>query len=261
MKPMNITPLHPFGAEVTGLDLADVSASQLDQLAHLVATARVVVFPQQVIDDAAFVRFLSGFGPLTFTQGETPVDQAPDLNVVSNVGRLTPPRSVFHTDTSYVARPPALSALRPVLLPSQGGLTLFSDQVAAAAGLPQRFLDALAGRSVLHQTTGPNGQTQGTRQPLLRRHPLTGDVALYLSTPQRCTDISGMDASASQRVIAALYRRSIRPARLYRHAWQPGDILMWDNRVTMHRADHGGVVGDRVLHRGMVLGEQPVAAN
>ena len=58
MTSMNITPLHPFGAEVTGLDLADVSALQFDQLAHLVATARVVVFRQQAIDDAAFVRFL-----------------------------------------------------------------------------------------------------------------------------------------------------------------------------------------------------------
>ena len=259
--PMIIKPLHPFGAEVTALDLANVSAAQFEQLAHLVATARVVVFRRQEIDDAAFVRFLGGFGPLTFTQGETPVAQAPDLNVVSNVGRLTPPRSVFHTDTSYVPCPPSLSALRPVLLPTQGGLTLFSDQVAAAAGLPQRTRDALKGRSVLHQTTGPDGQPQGTRQPLLRRHPLTGDVALYLSTPQRCTDVSDMAAATSARVIAALYRRSIRPARLYRHAWQPGDILMWDNRVTMHRADHGGVIGDRVLHRGLVRGEEPVAAN
>ena len=259
--PMIIKPLHPFGAEVTALDLANVSAAQFEQLAHLVATARVVVFRRQAIDDAAFVRFLGGFGPLTFTQGETPVAHAPDLNVVSNVGRLTPPRSVFHTDTSYVPCPPSLSALRPVLLPPQGGLTLFSDQVAAAAGLPQRTRDALKGRSVLHQTTGPDGQPQGTRQPLLRRHPLTGDVALYLSTPQRCTDVSDMAAATSARVIAALYRRSIRPARLYRHAWQPGDILMWDNRVSMHRADHGGVIGDRVLHRGLVQGEAPVAAH
>ena len=259
--PMIIKPLHPFGAEVTALDLANVSAAQFEQLAHLVATARVVVFRRQAIDAAAFVRFLGGFGPLTFTQGETPVAQAPDLNVVSNVGRLTPPRSVFHTDTSYVPCPPSLSALRPVLLPTQGGLTLFSDQVAAAAGLPQRTRDALKGRSVLHQTTGPDGQPQGTRQPLLRRHPLTGDVALYLSTPQRCTDVSDMAAATSARVIAALYRRSIRPARLYRHAWQPGDILMWDNRVSMHRADHGGVIGDRVLHRGLVQGEAPVAAH
>ena len=258
--PMNITPLHPFGAEVTGLDLADVSASQFDQLAQLAASARVVVFRQQAIDDATFVRFLGGFGPLTFTEGETPVDRAPDLNVVSNLGRLTPPRSVFHTDTSYVARPPSLSALRPVLLPTQGGMTLFSDQVAAATDLPPRFRAALKGRSVLHQTTGPDGQRQGTRHPLFRRHPLTGEVAMYLSTPERCTAISDLDAAISRRAMAALYRHSIRPARLYRHAWQPGDLLVWDNRVTMHRADHTDVLGHRVLHRGMVQGEVPLAA-
>lgn len=60
--------------------------------------------------------------------------------------------------------------------------------------------------------------------------------------------------------MAALYRHSIRPARLYRHAWQPGDLLVWDNRVTTHRADHTDVLGHRVLHRGMVQGEVPLAA-
>ncbi len=257
---MHVTALAPFGAQVTRLDLADVAAHRYDELAHLVAAARVVVFRRQTIDDAALVRFLGGFGSLTFTDGETPVAHAPDLNVVTNVGRLTPPRSVFHTDTSYVPRPPSLTALRPVVLPSKGGFTLFSDQVLAAASLPPQFRQALSGRSVQHQATGPDGLLQGTRHPLLRRHPITGEAALYLSTPQRCIGIDGMDAQASQRAIAALYRHSIRPARLYRHAWQAGDVLLWDNRVTMHRADHDGVVGDRVLHRGMVLGEAPVAA-
>lgn len=257
---MRVAALQPFGAEVTGLDLADAASLRFEALAHLVASSRVVVFRRQNIDDAALVRFLSGFGALMFTAGEAPVAHAPDLNVVSNVGRLTPPRSVFHTDTSYVAQPPALTALRPVALPAAGGMTLFSDQVRAAATLPQRFRDALAGRSVNHQTTGPDGYLHGARHPLLRRHPLTGEVALYLSTPQRCVDVQGLEPQASQRVVAALYRHSIRAARLYRHAWQAGDVLMWDNRVTMHRADHDHVLGDRVLHRGMVLGEAPLAA-
>jgi taurine dioxygenase len=112
-----------------------------------------------------------------------------------------------------------------------------------------------------HQTTDTDGQVQGTRHPLFRRHPITGDVSLYLSTPERCTDLSGMDVPTSRRVVAALYRHSIRPSKLYRHDWQAEDILVWDNRVTMHRADHGQVVGDRVLHRGMVQGEAPLAVD
>jgi taurine dioxygenase len=202
---------------------------------------------------------LRALGELTFTAGETPVAGAPDLNLISNVGRSTPPRSVFHTDTSYVARPPAFTALRAVRLPRAGGTTLFSDQVRAAATLPARIRAALSGRTVRHglAATGAEGSQ---RHPLFRRHPVTSEVALFLSTPERCTELSGVDRATSERAIDALYRHSIRPTRLYRHTWRAGDIVIWDDRLTMHRADHTDVDGDRVLHRGLVLGEVPIPA-
>ena len=89
--------------------------------------------------------------------------------------------------------------------------------------------------------------------PLFQRHPISGRLALFLSTPARCQAITGLPDDTAKRVIKALYRHSIRPSRLYRHAWQPGDVLVWDNRCTMHRADHAQVSSDRVLHRGLVL--------
>ena len=255
------TPLLPFGMAVSGLDITHISsAPSFADLARWVAASRVVVFRSQTLDDAGFVRFLKGLGTLTFTEGETPVVGAPDLNVVSNVGRLTPVRSVFHTDTSYVPCPPAFTALRPVLLPSSGGDTLFSDQVGAAARLPEKIRRYLLGRTVLHQATGLDGQEQSTRQPLFRRHPITGETSLYLSTPKRCSALSDVDALSSQRIIAALYRRSTRASALYRHEWKAGDVLIWDNRVSMHKADHDNLSQDRVLHRGMVSGEAPLAA-
>ena len=257
---MSKTSLAPFGLEVTGLDITSLSAPSFDSIAQMIAGARVVVFRGQTISDASFVQFLGGLGQLTFTEGEKPVENAPQLNVVSNVGRLVPPRSVFHTDTSYVLCPPSFTALRPVVLPATGGDTLFSDQVKAAARLPEKIRNFLAGRSVLHGVSGLDGQNATTRQPLLRRHAITGEVSLYLSTPQRCTALSGVDAQTSERIIAALYRHSTRASKLYRHVWQAGDVLIWDNRVTMHKADHGNVVEDRVLHRGMVMGEVPVMA-
>lgn len=259
---MVITPLFPFGTAVSDLHIKDIrSASPLfTELARLVAASRVVVFRGQTLDDAAFVRFLKGFGDLTFTEGETPVDGAPDLNVVTNIGRLTPARSTFHTDTSYAPRPPALTALRPVVLPSSGGDTLFSDQVRAAARLPEKARRFLMGRTVLHGAAGLDGQSQTTRQPLLRRHPITGEVSLYLSTPKRCSELEGVDAPTSERIIAALYRHSTRVNALYRHEWKPGDVLIWDNRVSMHKADHDKLTQDRLLHRGMVCGEVPLFA-
>ena len=257
---MRLRPLDPFGVEVSAFQIAAAQSSSIGDLTGIIAQHRVAVFREQTADDAAFVRFLGLLGELTFTQGETPVEGASNLNLVSNVGRATPPRSVFHTDTSYVARPPAFTALRAVRLPQAGGGTLFSDQVRAADRLPARLRDRLAARTVSHGPTGVAARTGSTRHPLLRRHPITGETALFLSTPERCTALSGVDALTSARVIAALYRHSIRPAGLYRHAWRDGDIVVWDDRLTMHRADHDGVTEDRILHRGMVLGEAPIAA-
>ena len=254
---MRTAALEPFGREITDLDLA-MPGVPAEELAREISAARVVVFRNQSIDDAGLVCFLRSLGPLTFTDGETPVEHAPDLNVVSNLGRTTPPRSVFHTDTSYVQSPPAYTALRPVLLPARGGATLFSDQVRAAHRLPAKTREWLRGRTLVHAGGAVDGETVATRHPLFRRHPLTREVALYLSTPERCRELSGADERTSARVVAALYARSARPSGLYRHDWRAGDVLVWDNRVTMHRADHDDVAGDRVLHRGMVLGEVPI---
>lgn len=255
------TPLRPFGIEITGVDVRQLKAPALRDVAELIARSRVAVFRQQAIDDAEFVHFLGGLGELTFTAGEQPVSHAPDLNIVSNLGRLVPPRSVFHTDTSYVKRPPALTGLRPVILPAIGGDTLFSDQVGAASRLPEAIRRRLLGQDVLHKASGLEDQSSAIRQPLLRRHPITKETSLYLSTPQRCTDISNLDTQTSQRLIAALYWHSTRTSLLYRHQWKAGDVLIWDNRVTMHRADHGSSTAPRLLHRGMVLGEIPLFAS
>lgn len=256
---MKLSLLAPFGAEITGLDC---TTGTLDHaaMAHLIARHRVVVVRNQTCDDQAFVRFLAGFGPLVFTDGEVPVEAAPLLNVVSNVGRTAPPVSRFHTDSSYFAQPPSYTALRPVVLPDQGGATIFSDQVRAASELPERWLPCLLGRKVLHRCSGLDGIDDESWHPLLRQHPTTGETALYLSTPARCIAIEGIASKPARRIIEILYRRSRVPSRLYRHSWRPGDLLIWDNRVTMHRADHDGVSGPRVLHRGMVTGEVPIVA-
>ena len=257
---MRTLKLAPFGLEVRDLDIAALSQAAADALPGLIAANRVVVFRNQSGGDAALVKFLKQLGPLTFTVGETPVAGAPDLNLVSNLGRTTPPRSVFHTDTSYVASPPAFTALREVVLPAHGGQTVFSDQVAAFLALPLALRSRLANCTLQHRTTGLDGRSESQNQPLFRRHPITGETALYLSTPERCSDLSGLEPTTSARLVSVLYRRSIRASNLYRHTWHKGDVVIWDNRLTMHRADHCAVQGDRVLHRGMVIGEQPIHA-
>jgi taurine dioxygenase len=238
------------------ISITEIKDRYLVHLQHVLAHNGFIIFRQQVASDADFVEFLNRLGPMTFTAGETPVSDRPELNVVSNIGRVRPPRSVFHTDTSYVDRPPALTALRAVTIPRSGGETLFSDQYRAYETLPRTVKEQLADARVLHVMSGLAGAEDLDNQswhPLFLKHPLSGRLALFLSTPERCQAISGIATATAQRLVRLLYQHSIRHYRLYRHRWRPDDIVIWDNRCTMHRADHSQVVGDRLLHRGLVL--------
>src|ERR1700744_5321097 len=165
--------LKPVGVTGTAPAVPDAGDAEITDLRHLLAEHGGLVLPGQDVDDAAFVAFLQRFGDLTFTQGETPVAGYPDLNVVSNVGRTTPPRSVFHVDTSYVRRPPAYTALRAVTVPGRGGETVFSKQYLALDTPPPPVRDRLAGRTIRHQVTGlPLGQDDETaaEHPVFRPH-------------------------------------------------------------------------------------------
>jgi taurine dioxygenase len=254
---MNVELLRPFGARVTELSPAELDRGEVARIRGLLAWRGVLHFPEQPIDDDEFVAFLRHFGELMFTAGETPVTGQPDLNVVSNVGRTTPPRSRFHVDTSYVARPPAYTALRAVALPEHGGETLFTDQYRAYETLPFEIRAQLQSSAITHVATGVtvgDDEEVAATHPVFRRHPISDRVALYLSTPARCAAISGLGEPEASDMITFLYEHSIRPEHLLAHRWMPGDVLMWDNGCVLHRADHSAVSGDRVLHRGLVAG-------
>ena len=179
----------------------------------------------------------------------------PDLNVISNVGRTTPPRSTFHVDTSYVRQPPAYTALRAVTIPEVGGETLFSNQYRAYDRLPADVHDRMQGRTITHVVTGlelGDDDEKSAAHPVFRVHPLSGRTALYLTTPARCAAVSGLSPEVATQAVAYLHAFSTTPDNVLRHTWSSGDVVMWDNGVVLHRADHQGVVGDRVMHRGMV---------
>lgn len=252
---VEVTATAPLGAVVHGVPVGALDRSTADRMRELLAEHGVVVLPGQRCSDTDFVEFLRSFGTLVFTVGETPVPGFADLNVISNVGRTTPPRSTFHVDTTYVRRPPAYTALRAVEVPKCGGQTLFSDQYAAYQDLPSHVRADLGCRSVTHVVTGlelDDGAETAAEHPLVQVHPRSGRPALYLSTPRRCAAVSGLSGDEGDRLVENLHRHSTRPENVLRHAWAPGDVVMWDNRCVMHRADHDGVVGDRVMHRGMV---------
>lgn len=249
--------LDPVGARVTDLSPAELDPASVARLENLLARHGVLVMPDQPIDDTAFVAFLSRFGELMFTTGETPVPGFPDLNVISNVGRAAPPRSTFHVDTSYVRRPPAYTALRAVAIPAAGGETLFTNQYRAYETLPAGVRDRLEGRTITHVVTGldlGDDDEAAAEHPVFRRHPISGRTALYITTPKRCAAISGLGDAEAEDMIRFLFEHATAEENTYRHAWAPADVVMWDNACVLHRADHADVVGDRVMHRGMVAG-------
>ncbi|WP_198412554.1 TauD/TfdA dioxygenase family protein, partial [Nocardioides mangrovicus] len=126
---------------------------------------------------------------------------------------------------------------------------------------PDELREQVAGREIRHVVTGVEpGATQQTEawHPVLRPHPVTGRVALYLSTPQRCVEVSGLSEPDSRELVERLYEHSTtHDATTLRHQWEVGDVVVWDNGCVLHKADHSGVVGDRVMHRGMVDGYGP----
>ncbi len=255
---MNLTPQHPLGATVEGVDVGELDDATAATLKDLLAEHGVLVLPDQDLDDARFTAALRRLGELTFTVGETPVDGHPDLNVVSNLGRTRPPRSNFHVDTSYIREPPAYTALRAVTVPEQGGATMFTDQRRALVDLPEEVRLKIAGRTITHVVTGldlgDDAETHA-QHPIVRPHPRTGRPSLYLTTPPRCAAISGLDDDGAAALVDALFTHSTRAANTFRHAWAPGDVVIWDNACVLHAADHSAVVGDRVMHRGMVAAD------
>lgn len=242
--------------ETSGLSLSEANDSEVEQLKSRLAEYGVVVFHHQTLSDAEFADFLSRLGELTFTEGEKHAPGEPRLNVVSNRNRKTPPRSVFHTDTSYVKNTPAFTSLKIIACPESGGETLFTSQYRAYDELDDERKQALENAEVLHQVTGINQEEHQlseteTWHPLFLTHPVSGKKTIYMSTPERCVAIR--NTSLGDEVIPQLYDYATEDQRIYRHHWQPGDVVIWDNRCTLHRADHSAVVGDRVFHRGMVI--------
>jgi len=176
----------------------------------------------------------------------------------------------WHSDDSYKAVPCALTILYGVEVPPVGGDTQFINMYAAYDGLSPALRSRIEGLRVVHKY---DSSRKGTRiaklrsedaatlpdvvHPLVRTHPETGRRALYMN-PNRMEAIVGMARAESDALLDELTVHATRPQYQYRHKWQPGDILVWDNRCTMHKANADYPAGARrVMQRLMVAGTVP----
>ena len=273
-----------FGAEIVGLDVARADDDAFAAVRAALDRHLVLVFRgQHRLAPEAHVAFSRRFGPLqVHVQAQFHLPGIPEILVVSNVRENGQPIGLadagryWHSDLSYMARPSLGSLLHAKELPAEGGDTLFADTIAAWAALPEAQKQALAGRTAVHDydarnriqaAADPEGRPALTREmaatvapvvhPVVRVHPGNGRPALFVNQGFT-TRINGLDEAESRRLLALLFRHASDPRFQYRHRWQPGDLVMWDNRGTQHLATPFPADRRRLMYRTTVEGDQPV---
>jgi taurine dioxygenase len=268
MDTIAVTRLHPsLGARVEGVDLSRPIAPRVAaELNQLLAEHLALVFPGQSLTPEQYLAAAHVFGPPMrqhYSQHNMP--DHPDIGLVwHRNGQL--PAETWHTDHTNRERPPAATILYGVEIPGAGGGTSVANMRAAHDALTateQRHLATLRTVNGLdgHQDTREEDRLKydgAVSHPMVRTHPLHGTRALYFHI-QKARFIEGMSAEASQALMADLLDRVIRPEVVYHHQWRKGDVLVIDDRATLHRA-HGDYdrAQARVLWRVITEGDRPV---
>jgi taurine dioxygenase len=267
MAPARISPLHPsLGAQVAGVDLSTpIDAPTRLALTRALADHLALVFHDQSLTPAQYLAAASVFGP--------PMEQhysqhnMPDFPLIGLIWHRNgqQPAEQWHTDHTNRERPPAATILYGQEVPSAGGGTSVANMRAAYLALSddeRRRLESLTTFNGLdgHADTRDEDREKYGRpieHPMVRTHPVDGSRAVYFHV-SKATHISGMTAEASRVYMRDLLDRMIRPEIVYHHVWRKGDVLVIDDRATMHRA-HGDYDRrqSRVLWRIIVEGDRP----
>jgi len=273
---LTVRPLSPaLGAEISGLDLRDPIDDSLKQkILDVWYRYQVVLVRNQTLDEDAQVRFAETFGPpARSTSGRTFAGvKNPAVMLVSNIrkdgkpiGALPDGEMHFHTDQCHQATPAAATMLYAIEVPSKGGNTLFANAYAAYETLPDDIKQRLAGRRALNayttDTTLRSASYEGANSsywhPAVRTHPVTGRKALYVNRLMT-REIEGLPPTESSAILQMLFEHQEQPRFVYEHVWRPGDILMWDNRCTLHARTDFSAGERRLLRRVTILGETPL---
>ncbi len=262
-----------FARELLGLrlwePLDDLTA---DQLRELWARHPVMVVRRQALAERELADFSALFGPLErVVRTEWASPSIPEIGLISNlrdgqgnpIGGLGDGELQWHSDQSYMINPATGAALYAVELPPEGGTTSWVDLAAAYAGLPDRLKRLVEGRrgvfSYVKRLAGYQGvdrvlSTEAKRKtppvlhPLVHTHPATGSKALYLDSTTTI-GIEGMDDASGSALLDEIYSFATRPEFVYRHEWQVGDVVMWDNGLTMHRREPFDPMARRLMKR------------
>jgi taurine dioxygenase len=266
---------------VEGIDLNQpLAAAQAASLRQALNDNLVLCIRGQTLAPVAYREAMRIFGTLVpQTRTGNLHDEVPEILILSSAdrdvlgdGKPLVVGAHWHSDDSYKATPCALTILYGVAVPPTGGDTQFTNMYAAYDGLSPEMRRHIDGLKVVHTY---DSSRKGTRiaklksedaaalppsvlHPLVRTHPETGRRALYMN-PNRMEEIAGMARGESDALLDELIAHATQPQYQYRHRWRLGDILVWDNRCTMHKANADYPAGSRrVMQRLMVAGTAPV---
>ena len=275
----SIAPLSEHtGAEICGIDLAQpIDVETRDRLNRVFADRAVLAFRDQHLTPAQLVAAVELFGEV-FPQHNSrfALPECPLVHYISNQdfypdGRRYIPGEGYHTDHSNAAMPPKATVLHAVRLPERGGDTQYVNMMAAFDALPdatKRRIDGLRAVHVYqsrHSARKLMTLTKESRErvpeavvhPIVRTHPETGRKAIYIN-PIRIEGIVGMAEDEALALLGDLLDHATRPEFEYRHRWRQGDLVMWDNRSLLHKANGDYDMNQvRYLYRIMLQGDVP----
>ena len=270
-----------LGAEIEGLDLRRIDVAEFELIHRAWLDHLVLLIRGQHLTDDDLIVFSRRFGELDWAPvqetGRRFVEGHPEIYVVSNVvengvpiGSLGAGEAIWHTDMSYLEKPPKASMLYALEVPPAGGNTYFCNMYRAYESLPETLRRRIASLSLKHDATYNSGgyvrqglsavddpvTSPGVYHPLVVTHPESGRKALYLGR-RRNAYLRGLALAESESLLDELWSYASNDEIAWGHEWRVGDVVLWDNRCTMHRRDSFDSDKRRVLHRTQIKGEVP----
>jgi taurine dioxygenase len=287
---MNLIPTgRALGAEVAGIDLSkDVSAAQREFIVDAYIDNLVLLFRGQRLSFDDLLRLRELFGPpglagnqlLGLGRKKYLPDEVPDdITIVSNIvdaegkpiGALGDGEAFWHTDSSFTETPISASLLHAIEVTEQGGETAFLNMYNAYEDMPAELAARIAGKyanhSKIHNSAGVRrpefadvtdpSKAPGVRHPLVRTHPVTKRKCLYLGRRLN-SYIFGLPLDESEALLDALWAHACQDKYVWQHKWRVGDLLVWDNRCTMHHRNAFAPNARRLMHKSTTAGEAVV---
>ena len=269
-----------LGARIEGLDRTKANEPELAAtLNRALAEHLLVVIPGDPMTPAQTRDFAAAFGkPQTQLLRYKRSGEVPEVSVMvstlmtdGTTDKTALRAEDWHTDDSYFAIPAKATLLHSIEIPSQGGSTWFCNMHSVYEALPEATKKRIDGKRAIHgydtprarnrpspRTPAEIAETPDVEHPLVRTHPDTGRKALYLN-PNRLDRIVGMERAESDALLDELADEARKPQHHFGHVWKRGDIVVWDNRATMHRVMIDYPVGEtRIMQRVLIEGSRPV---